>query len=205
MRHSHLPIVFVLCLTAVPVCAQETKNPAAATSTDDAAVVDDEAVFDTIKLGDSRDTVEKKLKASKLLEMTINELYLARVGLNGSFRTKQKIGGLQCLLSFTWDGQDRLKELSLDTEAQPVANYDTSLKATWTMLINLMSTLHGKPLQGVDYPNSTTLQNGMTLNTHVWELKPSGTALLGTSKLATGYMVSVRFTQEKIQPVRFGE
>jgi phosphohistidine phosphatase SixA len=101
--------------------------------------------------------------------------------------------------------EDRLKELSLDTEAQPVANYDTSLKATWTMLINLMSTLHGKPLQGVDYPNSTTLQNGMTLNTHVWELKPSGTALLGTSKLATGYMVSVRFTQEKIQPVRFGE
>jgi hypothetical protein len=57
-------------------------------------------------------------------------------------------------------------------------------------------------LQNADFPAASTLQNDMSLSTHLWRLGGGGSALLGTSKSAEGYMVSVRFTSEKIEPVR---
>lgn len=181
----------------VPAKSGEATAPKTATT-----AMDDNAVFDTLKLGDTRKVVMEKIKASNLLELTVDEIYLGRFGLNGSYRTKQTIGGLKCLLYFDWDAAGRMKELTLQTQAQPSSTYNQSLKSTWQELSKLMTTLHGNPLQDAKYPEAATLENDMSLSTHLWSLKPQGSILLGTSKSIDGYMVSVRFTEEKIEPVR---
>lgn len=163
-------------------------------------VTDDQAVFDTLKLGDSRQTVVAKIKASKLLELTVDEVYLGRFGLNGSYRTKQTIGGLKCLLYFGWDESGRLQELSLQTQPQAQSSYQSLLKDTWKELIQLMTTLHGKSLQDAPYPDASDLPIDSSLSTHLWRLSSGGSALLGTSRAAEGYMVSIRFTSENIEP-----
>lgn len=165
-------------------------------------VMEDNAVFDTLKLGDTRKEVMEKIKASSLLELTVDEMYLGRFGLNGSYRTKQTIGGLKCSLYFDWDADSRLKELTLQTQPQQSGSYNGSLKSTWQELAKLMTTLHGQPLQNANFPDANALQNDMSLSTHLWQLQPQGSILLGTSKSVDGYMVSVRFTTEKIEPVR---
>ena len=173
--------------------------------TSSAPVMEDSAVFDTLKLGDSRKEVQDKIKASKMLELTVDELYLGRLGLNGSYRTKQTIGGLKCLLYFDWDSNGNLKELTLQTQPQQSNTYDGLLKSTWSELSKLMTTLHGRPLQNADFPAASSLQNDMSLSIHLWRLGGGGNALLGTSKSVEGYMVSVRFTTEKIEPIRIEE
>jgi hypothetical protein len=178
-----------------------TKNPSLSTNTK-YRPVDDQAVFDTLKLGDSRQTVMAKIKASKLLELTVDELYLGRFGLNGSYRTKQTIGGLKCLLYFGWDESSRLQELTLQTQPQGVGSYNSSIKDTWKELIHLMTTLHGKPLQDAAYPDAADLPIDASLSSHLWRLGSGGSALLGTSRSAEGYMVSIRFTTETIEPVK---
>jgi hypothetical protein len=165
-------------------------------------VMDDNAVLDTLKLGDTHKEVSQKLKASRMLELTVDEMYLGRFGLNGSYRTKQTIGGLKCLLYFDWDNDSCLKEVNLQTQPQSADRYNGKLQETWRELVKLMTTLHGKPLQNADFPASSSLQNDMSLSTHLWRLSGGGSALLGTSKSAEGYMVSVRFTTDAIEPVR---
>jgi hypothetical protein len=183
-----------------PVMNADKKN-----QTIDSPAMDDSAVFDTLKLGDTHKVVREKIKASKMLELTVDEMYLGRFGLNGSYRTKATIGGLKCLLYFDWDSSGCLKELSLQTQPQPSESYSGKLQDTWRELSKLMTTLHGKPLQNADYPASGSLQNDMSLSTHLWRMSSGGSALLGTSKSVEGFMVSVRFTTEAIQPVRTGQ
>jgi hypothetical protein len=166
-----------------------------------AAVMEETAVFDTLKLGDTRAEVQAKIKASKLLELTVDEMYLGRLGLNGSYRTKQTIGGLKCSLYFDWDSNGLLSEVTLQTTPQSSSSYNDSLKDTWSELAKLMTTLHGAPLQKADFPAANQLENDMSLNSHLWRLHGRGSALLGTSKSTDGYMVSVRFTTETIEPV----
>lgn len=166
-----------------------------------AEVMEETAIFDTLKLGDTRAEVQEKIKASKLLELTVDEIYLGRFGLNGSYRTKQTIGGLKCSLYFDWDSNGRLSELTLQTTPQPSSSYNDSLKDTWAELSKLMTTLHGAPLQKADFPAANQLENDMSLSSHLWRLHGRGSALLGTSKSTEGFMVSVRFTTETIEPV----
>ena len=165
------------------------------------AVMEETAVFDTLKLGDTRAEVQAKIKASKLLELTVDEMYLGRFGLNGSYRTKQTIGGLKCSLYFDWDSNGLLSEVTLQTTPQSNSSYNGSLKDTWAELAKLMTTLHGVPLQKADFPEANQLQNDMSLSSHLWRLHGRGSALLGTSKSTDGYMVSVRFTTETIEPI----
>lgn len=188
---------FLATLPAPASPGQAKKEPTASKP-----VMEDSAVFDTLKMGDSRKEVMEKIKASSLLELTVDEIYLGRFGLNGSYRTKQTIGGLKCLLYFDWDAEGRMKELTLQTQPQQAGSYNQSLKATWQELAKLMTTLHGQPLQNANFPDANALQNDMSLSTHLWKLQPQGSILLGTSKSVDGYMVSVRFTEEKIEPVR---
>lgn len=191
---------FLAKLPTPVVTPPQAKTPPKSANT--APVMDDSAVFDTLKLGDTRAEVMSKIKASKSLELTVDEIYLGRFGLNGSYRTKQTIGGLKCLLYFDWDSSGNLKELNLQTQPQPSSSYQGLLKDTWDELSKLMTTLHGKPLQNADYPASGVLQNDSSLSTHLWRMANGGSALLGTSKSVEGYMVSVRFTTEAIQPIR---
>lgn len=160
------------------------------------------AAFDTLQFGDDRSTVEKKLRSSSLVMPAVSETFSARTGLNGSFRTREKIGGLSCELYFAWDGAGRLNEITLQTEPVPATDYDTRLKETWSELASLLRNLHGKPLQVAGYPDPKQLDNDMFLASHLWRLEGGGSALLGTSMQRGECLTVVRFTTERLDPVR---
>lgn len=163
---------------------------------------DPNAVFDTLCFGDSRADVTKKLKESKIVEAGLDETFLGRVGLNGTYRTRKQIGGLHCELYFDWSAGDNLSEVSLQTQGVDRSAYAGRLKSNWAELADLLTMLHGKPLQEADFPDIDDLQDDLFLASHLWRLEGGGSALLGTSMQGGKYLVVVRFTQEKIQPVR---
>jgi hypothetical protein len=180
-----------------------TTNEAVATiaTEGEPAEADPKAVFDTLCLGDKRDVVVKKLKASKLVETEVDDVLMGRVGLNGIYRTRQQIGGLHCELYFDWTGADTLKEVSLQTQAVPKGVYVNRLKATWEELAELLTALHGKPIQAGAFPGPASLQKGVLVPSHLWKLANGGSALLGTSLEGDTVMIVVRFTSQKIRPV----
>lgn len=163
---------------------------------------DADAVFDTLHFGDNRQMVEKKLRASRLVEMTVEEALLGRFGLNGSFRTRQKIGGLACALSFGWTDEGGLKEVTLQTDPQPASAYPSTLKSTWEELAKLMIVLHGQPEQAGNYPASSSLQDGMFIPSHLWKIKPSGSAVLGAARDGKQFQVVVRLTDRQVKAVQ---
>ena len=158
------------------------------------------AVFDNLCFGDSMETVKTKLKASRLVVAGVEETYMGRVGLNGTYRTRQQIGGLNCDLYFDWSPGNTLVEVSLRTQGVKPAEYD-SLKRAWNELAELLTNLHGKPLQAAAFPGSSSMKNDLFLASHLWKLKAGGSATLGSS-MQEGYcMVVVRFTKERVNPV----
>lgn len=163
---------------------------------------DPNAVFDTLCFGDSRADVIKKLKASKVVEGGLDETFMGRTGMNGIYRTRQKIGGLQCDLYFDWSPGNNLKEVSLQTQTVETTSYDSLLKENWEQLEQLLTMLHGNPVQNASFPNLDDLQNDLFLASHLWRLEGGGSALLGTSMQGGKVMVVVRFTTERIDPVR---
>jgi len=167
------------------------------------AAPDPKAVFDTLCFGDSIETVKTKLKESKAVETTLDDTYLGRTGINGVYRTRQKIGGLHCELFFDWTGMDTLSEVMLQTQGQPASAYPTQLKETWTELVELMSALHGKPVTSGSYPGVSQVKDDMFLPSHLWKLQSGGSALLGVSMQGGAYLVVVRFTKDKVEPARF--
>ncbi len=160
------------------------------------------AAFDTLDFGDSQEEVIEKLKKSKMVEQTIDDIFLARVGLNGSFRTTKTIGGLHCHLYFDWNSNGHLKEVTLRTKPQSRFSYDSHLRSNWGELIDLLKILHGNPLQTSPYPNDSELQDGLILGSHLWRTKDGHSVLLGTGQEGSKFSVVVRITSEKIRPVR---
>ena len=163
---------------------------------------DQSAVFDDLHFGDTRQQVLAKLKASSIVELTADETFLGRLGLNGVFRTRKHLGGLPCLLYFDWSEGGSLTELSLQTRALADASYPTRIKDCWTELIQLLTTLYGNPLQSASYPDLTELNEGIFLASHLWRLEGGGSILLGTARESDGLCTVVRFSQQKINPVR---
>lgn len=164
---------------------------------------DPNAVFDNLCFGDSKAKVTQKLKESKMLEAGIGEVFQGRTGLNGTYRTRKKIGGLQCELYFDWTGAGTLREISLQTQSVPKEVYVNRLKTTWEELSELLTTLHGKPVQAGDFPKVEDLESDTFLPSHLWKVK-GGSALLGATKQGATCMVIVRFTTKKIEPVELG-
>ncbi|MEO5715508.1 MAG: hypothetical protein ABIT37_18665 [Luteolibacter sp.] len=162
---------------------------------------DEAAVFDTLKFGDKHDAVLAKLKASKFVELTMAESMISRTGLNGIFRIRQKIGGQTATLYFDWTETDALKEITVRTDGFPAASFDAKLAPCWKEFIELLTTLHGRPLQAVPKINPASVPNGATLSSHLWRLESGGSATLGVGCEGTSYQVVVRFTEEKIEPV----
>ena len=158
---------------------------------------DPAAFFDNLTFRDTRTTTEAKLKASKLVEMTTNETFLGRSGLNGVFRTRQKIGTLDGFLYFDWTETGKLKELNLQTEARPNTAYKTEIEPSWKKFIELLTTLYGKPVQNGPLPLMASLSDGTFLPSHLWNIGSGGCALLGTAREGSKFQVVVRFSQKK--------
>ena len=161
---------------------------------------DPRALFDTLKFNDSRETVLAKLKASKFAEMTLDETFIGRSGLNGVFRTRQKIGDLNASLYFDWTEGGKLREINLQTDALPAESYETAIAPSWKKSIELLSDLYGKPMQEGPLPASNSLNSGSFNPSHLWDLD-DGSVLLGTAREGPRYQLVVRFTQKKIQPI----
>lgn len=167
----------------------------------DGPAPDPNAVFDTLLFGDNRETVTKKLKASKVVEMTTDEAFLGRSGLNGVFFTRQPIGKEKASLYFVFSSDAKLEELTLQTELLPGAEYDTELKPTWEAFVELLSALYGKPVQKGPMPAKSTLKDGMFFPSHLWSLPGGNSALLGTACTGNQYQLVVRFSRKAIKPV----
>jgi hypothetical protein len=176
----------------------EANHPLALSGTNKAPA---NAVFDSLCFGDTRQQVTAKLKESKFVELTANETFLGRLGLNGVFRTRKDVGGLPCMLYFDWTEEGQLKELSLQTNPLGEAAYGSRIKNCWTELIKLLTSLYGKPLQAANYPDAAQLTEGAFLASHLWSWEGGGSILLGTARDAEGFTAVVRFTKKEIAPV----
>lgn len=169
------------------------KTPAPAQAAD--------AFFDNLTFRDTRETTEAKLKASKIVELTTDEAFIGRSGLNGVFKTRQKIGSLDGFLYFDWTEAGKLKELTLQTEPRPETDYKSELEPSWKQLIELLSTLYGKPAQKGPLPPVASLADGSFAPSHLWNIESGGCAMLGTAREGSKYQVVVRFSQKKPQVV----
>jgi hypothetical protein len=158
------------------------------------------AAFDTLSFGDTRPEVIAKLQDSTVVESSVPEAMLARVGLNGSYRTKKAIGQLHCHLYFDWNDDGKLKEVTLRTKPRSGASYTGMLRQTWDELIKLLTILHGPSVQHASYPDSSDLQDGLILNSHLWHTEEKHSVLLGTGQEGSGYSVVVRITSDHIKP-----
>jgi hypothetical protein len=157
------------------------------------------AAFDSLEFGDTRKEVIEKLGKSKIVESSVPEVMLARVGLNGTFKTKKTIGGLHCHLYFDWTDKGKLKEVTLRTKPQPGSSYSGLLQSNWGELIQLLTILHGKAVQGAPYPDSKDLQDGLILGSHLWHTEDGHSVLLGTGQEGRDYSIIVRITSERIK------
>lgn len=162
---------------------------------------DPAAVFDTLKFGDSRETVTKKLKESKIVETTVDETFFGRSGLNGIYFTRQKIGKVKASLYFDWNPNDTLKELTLQTDLLPAADYNPELKPTWAAFVELLSVLYGTPAVKGPMPTMDSLGDGTFSPSHLWKLDGGKSALLGTARDGQKYQLVVRFTEKSIKAV----
>lgn len=158
-------------------------------------------VFDQLAFGDNRAEVLEKLKASEIVEMPLKETFLGRVGMNGVFHTRKKIGGLEAVLYFDWDDAGGLKEITLHTTPLPASALHDRLVPCWKELTGLLTTLHGNPVNAKPELDIAPLEDGAMIATHLWKLEKSHSAMLGASRVGDRYQVAVRFTTEDIQPV----
>lgn len=159
------------------------------------------AVFDKLQFGDDRDTVLTKLKASKFVEMTTDETFIGRSGLNGVFRTKQKVGEMDAMLYFDWTDSNQLKEITLQTEALPASDLAAKLTPCWKQFIELLSSLQGKAMVGDTALRISSIPEGAFSPTHLWKLDPIGSAQLGAAREGDKYQVVVRFSKDEVKPV----
>lgn len=157
--------------------------------------------FDNLTFRDTRETTLEKLKASKVVEMTTSETFIGRSGLNGIFRTREKIGSLSGFLYFDWTPGGTLKELTLQTETLPGSDYKTTLQPCWKQFIELLSTLYGKPIQQGVLPSMESIPDGAFYPSHLWKLETGGSALLGTARDGAKYQIVVRFSEKVVKPV----
>lgn len=160
-----------------------------------------DGVFDKLSFGDTREQVLAKLKTSKFVELSVDETFLGRTGMNDVFHTRKKIGGLNASLFFEWTEDGKLKEITLQTRPLPPTALKTQLSPCWKEFTNLLTTLYGKPVSAVTEFRVSTIKDGTMAPTHLWNLEKSGSAMLGVSRDGANYIVVVRFTQRNVTPV----
>jgi len=163
------------------------------------------AVFDQLTFGDNHKQVEEKLKASKFAKLTVAETFLGRSGLNGVFRTTEKIGGLDASLYFEWKNEDSLEEVNLHTDPLPITQAQQTLVPCWKEFANLLSNLYGKPVISSPELNTSSIPDGAYQPTHLWNLSPKGSVTLGASREGDKLLIVCRFSEKKINPVALPE
>lgn len=164
-------------------------------------------VFDDLNFGDTRKQVEEKLKKSPIVESSTGKASKTSFfGISISdteYRTKEKIGELNAFLNFTWDENDeKLTEVFLQTEPVSAISYDDTLKICWSEFIELLTSLHGEPVQQSAFPSRSQVPQDAIIGSHIWKLHKGGTAMLGTACSGDKYIVVVRFSKKTVEEVQ---
>jgi len=159
------------------------------------------AVFDKLVFGDTRNDVLKKLLTSDFVELTMDEAFLGRTGLNDVFRTRHKIGGLDATLFFDWDVGGQLKEVSLQSASFPANESNEKLLPCWKEFAALMVTLYGKPVHAGSELNLSSISKDSLSPTHLWNLENNNSAILGAAREGDQYRIVVRFSRKAVQPL----
>ena len=163
------------------------------------------AIFDQLIFGDNRKQVEEKLKASKFAKLTVDETFIGRSGLNGVFRTTEKIGGLDALLYFDWSNEDNLSEVNLHTDPQPITKARATLIPCWQEFSKLLSKIYGKPVISSPELNTSSVPEGAYQPTHLWNIGPQGSVTLGASREGDKLLIVCRFSAKKTNPVELSK
>lgn len=150
-----------------------------------------------ITFGESRAQVLAKLKTNKDFKATIAETLMGRTGLNGVYRTREKIGGPNASLYFDWDESGNLKDITLQTDPLPASVLKERLLPCWTTFITLLTNQYDEPLVAQKNLDLTPVQEGSLSSTHMWKLKGSGIAMLGAARDGNQYLIAVRFTPQE--------
>lgn len=158
--------------------------------------IDPNAIYDTLVWGDNRESVTKKLFASKLVTTNVAATHIGRTGLNNIFTTRDKIAGLTCSLTFNWSPNGDLIEITLQSEDKGAQDYSTDIQNCWKEFEQLLTYVYGKPKQSSDMPKTSELKEDQMLASHVWRLDQGGSILLGTSRMNGSYQAVVRFTKD---------
>jgi len=127
-----------------------------------------------VQHGDGEGTVVRKLEKNPHIEASLSKTFLARVGLNGFFKTKETLNGKQYVFHFDWDENDRLTCITLRSEEFPRAEFKQGVKNAWLAGNKLISQSYGEAKQTSDFPPVSSLSPDANLMiTHVWH--PEGT------------------------------
>ncbi len=147
-----------------------------------------------VEVGDTRNEVEKKLKASPLVDAKRESTLFETSGLNGSYKTTNTLDDLQYTVHYNWIEGKTLQSLSLHSAHMPATQYPTKLKTSWKYLVNYLSSRHGKASSASTYPQKDHLAMDSILFTHKWKTD-TGNLYMGPGLAKNGYKLVMTFTK----------
>ena len=154
-------------------------------------------IYGDLEFGDSRQTVTQKLRKSSLVTLSVDEAFLGRTGLNGVFKCKARLAGLDYHLYFNWSENDGLNEITLRSNELDMACYRAELHRAWQEADALFARVYGAATQKAPYPASNTFGENSMLITHVWQ-QPGHSILLGTGVNKGKCFMFIRFVNQRI-------
>jgi hypothetical protein len=159
-------------------------------------------VYADLEFGDSRETVQRKLKSSDMVEQTMPDTYISRTGLNGIFKCKAQLAGLTYHLYFDWNDDGNLDEITLRSNKLEQADYRTSLYQAWKEAGKLFTQVYKAPAQNAGFPNKDALGDSSIMMSHIWHKGPNESILMGTGMNQTNCFLAIRFVNRHVKPAR---
>lgn len=178
MKIKHI-ILTLLLLTALPSIA---------------------GVYADLEFGDSRADVQRKLQSCDMVEQTMEDTFISRVGLNGLFKCKAKLAGLTYHLYFKWNDRGQLSEITLRSNKLARADYKTSLYRAWKEAGALLTQVYETPVQNAGYPEKNILAESGIMMSHLWHKGKKESIMMGTGLEQAEYFLAIRFVDRHVKP-----
>ena len=157
-------------------------------------------VYEELQYGDSKQEVTDKLMACNRVENTVPETMFARVGLNGTFKIKKDLHGINFSLFFDWNESGKLKVITLRSDAIEQKEFTSTLSEVFKSAHLLLTEAYGPPVMANPMPSSNKIEDGEALKSHLWHVN-GGTLLMGVAKDQGKLHLSIRFLEQHIDPV----
>ncbi len=159
-------------------------------------------IYGPLEFGDNRGTVIRKLQQCDLVTQTVQSTFLARTGLNGSFKCKHQLAGLTYHLYFGWNDAGGLNEITLRSDAIDHTRYHTDLQQAWHKANTLFTQTYHAPAQNVKYPSKTDFKGRDILISHVWHKGTNQSILMGPGITKDKCFLAIRFVDRHVEPIR---